>query len=176
MSVSQSSQQAAAEVPQPASDGHRDALEQGGLARLAARVRAGSLDHALAEGADPRSSKQLAARARLLTSRCRRIQAAQALEQLVRRAQGPHRRWWALSQHNAVLANSSELHGLASLLRSERPVYAHGVAALNDLLSDGTGPVYRDEDAELGPRLRRVRAALEGRGRDDFGAAVSSTG
>jgi hypothetical protein len=138
-------------------------LEHGVLANVAAHLRAGSLDRALAAGADPGASRQLAARARLLTSRRRRAAAACALERLVRSAQGPHRRWWALSHHNTVLANSSELHALASLLRSERPVYAHGVALLNQLLSNGTGPVYQDGGDELAPLLQRVHAAIEGR-------------
>jgi hypothetical protein len=148
------------------------AIQHVALARLAARLRAGSLDRALAHGADPRATPQLAARARLLTSPGRRARAADALEHLVRAARGPQRRWWALTRHNSVLANSSELHALASLLRSERPVYARGVAVLNELLSDGTGPVYRDADGQLASRLRQVRDAIEGG--DEFHARASS--
>ncbi len=171
MIVSQKPQPLAGELAQATLDDRSLDVHGGALARLAARLRAGSLDRALARGADPRSSRQLAARARLLTSPGRRAQAAQALERLVRSAQGPHRRWWALTHHNTVLAHSSELHELASLLRSEQPVYAHGVAALNELLSDGGGPVYRDRRDELASRLRFVRAAIEGHGRSDFRAA-----
>lgn len=173
MIVSQKAPTAASGFSSPTVErGRPAALRQGGVARLAARLRGSSLDRALARGADPLATSQLAARAQLLTSPAGRAQAADAVEHLVRAAYGPHRRWWALARHNTVLAHSSELHALASLLRSERPVYARGVAALNELLSDGTGPVYRDARDELGRHLGRVRAAIEGR--DEFPTVATS--
>jgi len=173
MIVSQKPRPFAAELAPATREGRLRGLEQRPAARLAARLRGGSLDRALAAGADPRGSRALAARAQLLTAPARRIRVAEALEHLLLVAQGPQRRWWALSRHNSVLANSSALHELASLLRSGHPVYARGVAELNELLSDGTSPLYSDERDELALRLGRARAAIEGRA-DDFRTAASS--
>ena len=138
--------------------------------RLRARLRGSALDRALAAGADPTCSRALAARAAQLTSRRNREQTASALDRLVHRAQGPQRRWWDLSQRQAILRNSSDLHGLAIVLTGERPLYAAGLAALNELLKDGTGPLYGGREGAVACALREVRTALEGSGRDDHEA------
>jgi hypothetical protein len=135
-------------------------LNPGRLARLAARLRGPSLDAALIGGADPARSRLLAARAASLSSREGRVTIAEGIERLVRMAQGPQRRWWALSSRNTVLANSSELHALAALLRSERPLYARGVAILRQLLTDSSSVAYGDEAEGLARRLVSARAAL----------------
>jgi hypothetical protein len=136
-------------------------LEPHRRARIAARVRSTSLDRALIEGADPASSPRLAARAALLTSRQSRVSIADGLERLVRAAQGPQRRWWSLSWPSSVLANSSELHALASLLHDHSPVYARGVAILNQLLTDGAGSGYGGDGEALARTLGDARLALE---------------
>jgi len=133
-------------------------------ARIAARVRAASLDRALIAGADPAAGPALAARASLLTSRTRREQLAEGLERLVGAAQGRQRRWWDLAQREAVLVNSSEPRAAAMALRSARPLYAAGLARLNQLLADGTGPAYRGSASGLARALSDARAALEGCG------------
>jgi len=130
--------------------------------RLAARLRGGALDRALLAGADPSDSHALAARATLLTSRRSRDEIARALDALVRRAQGPQRRWWDLSQREAILENSSELHALAMMLGRDRVVYAAGVAHLRQLVTDGTGPAYRGSASALARALCDARAALQG--------------
>jgi len=134
----------------------------GRRARLTARVHARALDRALAAGADPAASAPLAARAALLTSPGFRASAAEGLERLLRGAQGPHRRWWALARHTTVLANSSELAALASLLHSDRPAYARGIAILNLLLTDGTGAAYQGGPSDLARELRAVRTGMDG--------------
>jgi hypothetical protein len=131
-------------------------------ARLAARLHAGSLDRALIAGADPAESHALAARAAVLTSPRTRAHIAEGLERALAAAQGPQRRWWAVSPHSPLAANAGELKGLAELLRADVPVYASGVAMLGQLLADGAGPAYRGQPQALARRLREARAAMVG--------------
>jgi hypothetical protein len=130
------------------------------LSRLLARALARRLDGALIAGADPAGSALLAARAALLTSARMRGSLADSLHGLVRAAQGPQRRWWALGSRATVLANASELDGLAMLLASETPLYAQGLALLNRLLTDGTGPAYHGDATALSRALADARTAL----------------
>jgi hypothetical protein len=130
------------------------------LSRLLARSLARRLDGALIAGADPASSALLAARAALLTSPRMRGSLADSLHGLVRAAQGPQRRWWALGSRAAVLTNASELDALAMLLASATPLYARGLALLSQLLTDGTGPAYRDDATALSRALSDARTAL----------------
>jgi hypothetical protein len=132
------------------------------LARVTARMRAQSLDRALIAGGDPSGSPQLAARAAQLTSPHTRAAIAGGLERLVRAAQGPQRRWWAVSRRGPLLANASRMHELASLLVSDVPLYARGIAMLNQLLTNGTEAAYHGTDAHLARRLDEARMALEG--------------
>src|SRR5438270_2110968 len=101
---------------------HRDPAPPaiGHLARLVARVRVRALDGALIAGADPATSAALSARAARLTSARFRDCIAEGLERLVREAQRPRRRWWALEHRKAILANARELHALAGELHSRR--------------------------------------------------------
>jgi len=139
------------------------AVGPGWRARLKARVRAHSLDRALIAGADPSGSPQLAARAAQLTSPHTRAQIADGLERLVEVAQGPPRRWSAVSPRGPVLANAATLHELAALLREDAPLYACGIAILSQLLSDGSGPAYRGAPEHLSSALGEARAAVDGR-------------
>ncbi len=136
--------------------------DPGRLARLTARVRAHSLDRELIAGADPAGSPQLAARAAQLTSARTRAQIAAGLERLVEVAQGPQRRWSAVSPHGPALANAATLRELAALLREDAPLYARGVAILDRLLSDGSGPAYRGSLEQLAGALGEARAAVDG--------------
>jgi hypothetical protein len=130
------------------------------LSRLLARSLGPRLDGALIAGADPAGSTLLAARAALLTSARMRGSLADSLHGLVRAAQGPQRRWWALGSRAAVLANASELDALAMLLASQTPLYARGLALLNELLTDSTGPAYRGDATALSRALSDARSAL----------------
>jgi hypothetical protein len=140
----------------------RRALGAGPLARVASRVRSGSLDRALIAGADPAASPQLVARAARLTSPRFRALIADGLERLLQAAQGPPSRWRALSRRDSVLANASELRDLAALLRGDSPLYARGIAILSGLLSDGTGPAYLGHGEALARELHEARAAMHG--------------
>jgi hypothetical protein len=134
----------------------------GRRARVAARLGGGALDRALLAGADPSASPALAARATLLTSRRSRDEIARGLDALVRRAQGPQRRWWDLSQREAILENSSELHALAMTLTRDRMVYAAGVARLRQLVTDGTGAAHSGSASALARALRDAGRELQG--------------
>ena len=137
-------------------------LVPGRAARLIARLRQYSLDRELIAGADPASSTQLAARAARLASTRERTQLADGVERLLSVAQGPQRRWWAVSRHGPVLANAAELGDLAGLLRSNTPLYAQGIAIVHDLLTDGTGPVFCGSAECLKRRLSDARTAMCG--------------
>ncbi len=77
-------------------------------------------------------------------------------------AEGPQRRWWALTRRDPVLVNRERLHSLAAWLAGPRPAYVRGIAILNELLSDGTGPAYTGTPQSLARRLDDAREALEG--------------
>jgi hypothetical protein len=152
------------------------ALTPSRAARLAARVRSGALDRALISGADPASSSQLAARAASLTSPRFRAMIADGLERLLLVAQGSTRRWWALARRKAVRANAHELNELAAVLRGGSVLYAPGIAILGELLSDGAGPAYRGEAADLAHELHRARMALGGGGTGGSPSVATPTG
>jgi hypothetical protein len=138
------------------------ALKPGRLAGLLARARAGALNEALVAGCDPAVSRVLAARALQLTSARSRASLAEGLDRLLRSAQAAPSRWRVRPQRDAVCANASALGELASLLASASPLYARGVAALELLLSDGTGAAYRGDGEALASRLEECRAAMTG--------------
>ena len=117
--------------------------------RVAARLRWGMLDRALMDGADPAASPLIAARTKQLTSVSIRTRIAVGLERLARSTDSPRGRLRILPSRTAILGNRSELLELASMLRSPRPLYARGVAMLNVILTDATGPAYTDRRASL---------------------------
>ena len=137
-------------------------IEPSWISRGLARVRAHALDRALISGADPTDSTQLAARACKLTSPANRAQLAAAIERLLDAAVAPPSRAHLAPQRATVLAHDDQLRGLVALLRGQSPLYARGLAMLGELLTDGTGPVYRDQAEALAWRLEEARGALAG--------------
>jgi hypothetical protein len=113
--------------------------------RLLARLCAPLLDRNLAEGAAAWRSPLYAARAVQLTSpRCRQ-KVARWLESLNERAERPS----APFRSAAVTPCREQVEdalpivlSIASQLRSQSPVDAHGIASLRQILSDGGGPCY----------------------------------
>ena len=140
----------------------RQALGPGRLARLLAQARGGSLDRALIAGFDPAGSRLMAARALTLGSSRTRASLAAGLERLLEAAQGPPSMRRVRPRSDAVVANALELRAVAAALRSSSPLYARGVAVIDELLSDGTGPAYRGDADALARRLGEARAAMEG--------------
>jgi hypothetical protein len=146
--------------------------------RLLARCRAGRLDRELAEGASPEASIGLAARATRLTSTEFRRDLAASLQRIVL-ATGewpptlPARAVAAPKSPGAAhpprvplrLARISQsarlLADLAGRLASPGPVPARGVAIVTRLLSEGTGPLYREASRDdLGVIIERATQAL----------------
>ena len=140
----------------------RRALKPGRLARLIAQARGGSLDRALIAGFDPAGSRLLAARALTLNSARSRASLASGLERLLEAAQGPPSMRRVRPQRDAVITNAVELRALAAALRGSSPIYARGVAVVDELLSDGTGPAYKGDGEALAGRLAEARAAMNG--------------
>jgi hypothetical protein len=135
------------------------------LARLAARLRAGSLDAALIAGADPAASRALAARVELLGAREMRGALADAIELVVARARGPRALRAPLSDRATVLANAGELDALAQRLRGPEALHVRGIAIVSQLLTDGTGPLHHTGgSAATADTLAQARRALSGSG------------
>jgi hypothetical protein len=119
------------------------------------------LDRALAAGADPAASRQIAARTAQLGSTLMRTRIADQLERLALSADKPRSRLRILPSRAAMLGNRSEMLELADILRQDRPLYARGVAMLKVILTDGTGPAYTDQrGGALARQLQVARASL----------------
>jgi hypothetical protein len=139
-------------------------LAPGRATRLLARLRQTELDRALAAGADPDSSPQIAARAAQLTSPGARARIADGLERLAGAADAPAGRVRVLPSRVAVRANRAALLELADVLRGGAPLYARGLATLASVITDGTGAAYTDPRGEaLTRQLELARARLGGR-------------
>jgi len=137
---------------------------------LRARVFASrrSLDDALADGASPLWTLELALRARQLVSRGSRQHLATSLERLVTAAQRsvPPRAVAVPLPRRAISEAQTSLISITARLRDERPVYARGMALLSRLLSDGSGPMYNSHAGDsLGHAVGAIAAALDGRWR-----------
>lgn len=133
----------------------------GWAARVLSRVRSHALDEALSRNTDPSRSPQLAARAARLTSRAMRDELARSLERLVFVAQHPRRQGLRV-RRTAILLSAPALHDVATVLHGPAPVYARGVAIINELLTDGSGPPFTaaPRGGELAEVLALAHAAL----------------
>jgi hypothetical protein len=127
---------------------------------LKARLRAPSLDRELASGIASWRSELHAARALQLTGRRRRRGLARSLERLAEQSQEPRSLYRGAAVEpcrEQVMEALPALLGVSSLLRSAEPIDARGIARLNLLLSDGTGPCYvRIERNALSNALREI--------------------
>jgi hypothetical protein len=132
--------------------------------RLRARARRLKLDRALAAGADPSTSPLLAARAAQLVHPRTRQRIAAWLEQFAHTAERPRSRVQTLPLRGAVRPNQDTLLELARTLRHPHPYYARGIAMLELVLADGTGPAYTDPTGEgLAHQLALAVQGLTGR-------------
>ena len=154
--------------------------DRGGLAlrrvrvwhRLTVRGQAGRLDRELAEGASPEASAVLAVRAMRLTSMEFRRDLAASLRRIVLAAGEPlpiaapkslgAARPPRVPLRYARIGGSARLLAeLASRLAEPGPVPVQGVAMVTRLLSDGTGPLYREASRDdLGLIAERATQAL----------------
>jgi hypothetical protein len=118
-----------------------------GRAALAVRVRAvlrsRALDRALAAGTDPGATPELSIRAQKITALANRRALANSLDQAVTVAEGRELRLSAVPlATREIRAARSQLLELARALRGEGPVSPEGVALVEHLITDGTGPLY----------------------------------
>ena len=113
---------------------------------LRARVllHRGRLDAQLAGGSAAHESPELALRAGQLTGARTRCELAASIERLVRTAHGTAIRRSSSPQlaRRDVCACSRQLMDLARQLRAPRELNPMGVAQIERLLTDGTGPLY----------------------------------
>jgi len=131
-------------------------------ARMTARLRAARFDRALAVGVPAPAGSALAAHAARLTSVAERQAVARALRRAVRDAKDTRAtQSGRVPMHRANIASAEALIDEVRLrLHAPHPVSARGMARLRQLLSDGTGPLYRYGSGDLAGRLRAVLAAL----------------
>jgi hypothetical protein len=145
--------------------------------RLLARCQAGRLDRDLADGASPEASARLAARATRLTSMQFRRDLATSLRRLLaaagappamavpptttRRAPGASHVPRIPLRRARISRSAGLLAELARQLAEPGPVPVRGVAMVTRLLSDGTGPLYREACRDdLGVTIERATQAL----------------
>jgi hypothetical protein len=112
--------------------------------RMLARALGSSLDHQLAAGCPPESTRLLAVRAQDIVALPRRVSLADNWAHLLRVARrAPSRRTSAVPlRAAAILAAEPAIHELMDRLTAPLPVGAQGVAAARILLTDPTSPVY----------------------------------
>jgi hypothetical protein len=131
--------------------------------RLMARLRAGALDRELARGVAPESCGALTLRARTLIGPSARATLARQLRRVVSDARGGHV-WLSrvAVRRPEVLDAAEELDLLAARLAAPGPVDVRGVAQVQLLLTDGTGPLYfRGATDELRARVADALSRLE---------------
>ena len=136
-------------------------------ARMRARVRAHSLDRALAAGAPPDSVADLSLRAHDLIGSRARLSLALGIQRLLDEAGDPLRplSFTVPVCRRKIRQSRATLERLAKRLVADEPLDARGLAQIRLLLSDGSGPLYLHPAADdLEPALERAMAALEVRG------------
>jgi len=139
------------------------AREAGAAQRLVASLRWFSLDERLAAGEDPSRSALLAAQAARLTRRRHRDRLAAALGGLLLAAERAPRVSRVGVDRSALQRHESAVRQLARRVESDQALYARGLARLERLLSDSTGPAFRGGAGDLAVELERIEAQLSGR-------------
>jgi hypothetical protein len=130
--------------------------------RVAARLRWFSLDERLITGEDPSGSQLLSAHAARLTSPRSREAVAAGLAALLRASEQPARMSRVSPDRSAVLANRQTLEDLARHLESNAAVYAPGIARLERLIADSSGPAFAGGIKALEAELASAAAELAG--------------
>ena len=140
-----------------------DAIPRASLtARLTAWLRADKFDRLLAVGVPAPAHSALAVHESRLVSVAEREAIARSLRQAVKDARGigiPLSSRVPLHIPN-VTAAEDLIDAVTLRLHSPRPVSARGMARLRQILSDGSGPLYRFGRGDLNGRLGAALAAL----------------
>jgi hypothetical protein len=132
--------------------------------RVAARLFASVLDIQLAAGRSPESTHLLAARAHQLASPTTRRELANNWEHLLDRANrapvAPSPRVPLVRE--SIKNSEAELHEMLTKLAAPLPVSARGVAMVQVLLTDGTGPLFNpDCSTDLRTAIHDATAQLD---------------
>ncbi len=129
-------------------------------ARLRATLRRSELTRALAEGADPAASPELALRAAQLTSARSRRTLSRALRRTIDEAHRPPlaRARAVIIRRGAVLEAADAIRTMIARLTSPHPVQAQGMALAERILTNADGsPLYNP--AERGTLQRQITVA-----------------
>ena len=131
--------------------------------RLRTFIRVAELDTALAGGADPRASRELALRAQQLRSPRKRIALARAIERVVASVTPADARIAVgVFRPGPVINNGPLLLALAERLRAAAPVRLRGLAMVDRFLHESDSTLYGAESAvELEREVTSLLAALE---------------
>jgi hypothetical protein len=134
------------------------------MMRLRIRLKRHRLDRELLAGSEPNRDPLILERARQLTDRSARADLAGLLERVLNICNQPESRLrGAVSiQRGSVRAAAPDFENLIDLLRGPQPVSPQGVVMAYRLLTDGTGPLYRDygDERRLVFAARRIRDGL----------------
>jgi hypothetical protein len=127
------------------------------MMRLRIRLKRRRLDRELLAGLGPTQDPLILWRARQLTDRSARADLAGLLERVLKISREPQSRLrGAVSiQRGSVRAAAPDIRHLIDLLRGPQRISPQGVVMAYRLLTDGTGPLYRD----YGDERRLVFAA-----------------
>jgi hypothetical protein len=130
--------------------------------RIRTRFGRTELDKALATGADPAGSAELALRAEKLSSPAERARIANALVE----ALGDARRGEPMTlrlrpQREVVRDAADDILALVLRLRDDRPVGIAGVAAAARLVDDRKGAMYRNDAGDLHDAIRSAQSAMD---------------
>jgi hypothetical protein len=126
-------------------------------------LRRGVLDRRLAHGADPSASPELSRRARQLMSRRCRAGLAEGLLNVIDAAEEPPRGYSAAVpvRRQEILREREFIVALVEDLRSDDELSPRGIALVEELLTDGSSPLFAGgPDGDLHRALVHARAAL----------------
>lgn len=132
--------------------------------RLHTAIHRGKLTRALAEGADPRTTDELALRARQLTCERNRRMLARSLRTVITEAhEQPMTRARAIIDRRAALDAEAAIIEMIERLGSSSPVQPEGMALLVRLLTNAdNSPLYNGcEPLTLRRAIRSATAALD---------------
>jgi hypothetical protein len=129
--------------------------------RVLARLLAPRLDRQLAAGRSPESYPLLALRAQRLARPRMRHELAACLERMLREARRRRRPMEPLPlvDLDAVRSVEDELAALVEQLEAPVPLPARGIAIVHELVTDGSGPLYRRRSRES--LARQVKSAAD---------------